>query len=777
MARRSSRSNQGRGEWIGGVRRLDVEVETADGFERPMIAILLDGTSGKVLATDVGTTVSLVDLVPMARTQARGRVPAHIRVESEADAIALRRALPSVDVAVGSVPELDALVAELGRGLPTTIDAPFAADDVGDDVLRRFVAAAWAFHRAAPWKTIGDHQVVELAVPALGVDGACVSVIGGMGENFGLLVFSSLDALDAFGESASSARPTVEEDIVALQLEPADEWPRSFRQRVAALGWPVAGKDVIPMASFFGPEGARPGDRFAFELATAAAEGIVAFVGKHADLFSPRWDGRRRVLEHAGPSGLKTRMAAPPSALDELVAEERPIAATPSRNAPCPCGSGKKYKRCCIDQEFNSPAAIARGHQEIERRLIPRIHTFLVKHDLLDQYKRGLGSFLFQSGPPEPLDQLIRPYALYASLSDGAPSFARRFLLAEGKKLTESERAYLEAQLDARLSLFEVVGVDRGTSLRLRDRLTGRELTAYDRSASQSIPLREILLARVVELDGICTLSALHGRTLPPNEAAHLEATIPDFLAQIGAKKLDDVLGQPSFERFLIEAWLGLLDASDRRPPPTLQTTDGEPLLFTTDHFAFAANDRALLVERLSALSDIVPGEDDDSFAFLKQGNARHPHLDNTVLGHVKVGADSLTLDTNSVARADRLRARLLALGVPSLRHRIREHSDPLSSRAERESTSGAMPVEELLPEALDAIKQLTEEHYRTWPDVPLPALGGKTPREAARSRSKKSRAAVDLLLRTMENADERHPNPFYRYDFSRLRRELGLPD
>jgi hypothetical protein len=24
----------------------------------------------------------------------------------------------------------------------------------------------------------------------------------------------------------------------------------------------------------------------------------------------------------------------------------------PSRNAPCPCGSGRKYKQCCIDKDF-----------------------------------------------------------------------------------------------------------------------------------------------------------------------------------------------------------------------------------------------------------------------------------------------------------------------------------------------------------------------------------------------------------------------------------------
>jgi hypothetical protein len=27
-----------------------------------------------------------------------------------------------------------------------------------------------------------------------------------------------------------------------------------------------------------------------------------------------------------------------------------PIMSTPSRNDPCPCGSGKKYKKCCMSK-------------------------------------------------------------------------------------------------------------------------------------------------------------------------------------------------------------------------------------------------------------------------------------------------------------------------------------------------------------------------------------------------------------------------------------------
>lgn len=33
----------------------------------------------------------------------------------------------------------------------------------------------------------------------------------------------------------------------------------------------------------------------------------------------------------------------------------------PGRNDPCPCGSGKKYKRCCSGKESDNPAAASRA--------------------------------------------------------------------------------------------------------------------------------------------------------------------------------------------------------------------------------------------------------------------------------------------------------------------------------------------------------------------------------------------------------------------------------
>jgi hypothetical protein len=69
-------------------------------------------------------------------------------------------------------------------------------------------------------------------------------------------------------------------------------------------------------------------------------------------------------------------------------------------------------------------------------------------------------------------------------------------------------------------------------------------------------------------------------------------------------------------------------------------------------------------------------------------------------------------------------------------------------------------------------LRAFKAEHYATWADQPVPALGGQSPREMA--KTKKGRERVELLLREMEHHEQLMP-PEERFDFSALREELGL--
>jgi hypothetical protein len=94
-----------------------------------------------------------------------------------------------------------------------------------------------------------------------------------------------------------------------------------------------------------------------------------------------------------------------------------------------------------------------------------------------------------------------------------------------------------------------------------------------------------------------------------------------------------------------------------------------------------------------------------------------------------------------------------------------------MSARAERRPAEPQGPTP---PEAEQLVLDMKRAHYADWPDHPLPALEGRTPREAIRTAE--GRRAVDLLLKEMENLEARSDGGT-AFDFGELRRELHLEE
>lgn len=78
-------------------------------------------------------------------------------------------------------------------------------------------------------------------------------------------------------------------------------------------------------------------------------------------------------------------------------------------------------------------------------------------------------------------------------------------------------------------------------------------------------------------------------------------------------------------------------------------------------------------------------------------------------------------------------------------------------------------------PEVVAALKKMQLEHYRRWLDQAIPALGGLTPREAAK-RKGAPRKALLLLLAEIEHAEAGQPSA-RRFDVGAMRRELGVTE
>ena len=147
-------------------------------------------------------------------------------------------------------------------------------------------------------------------------------------------------------------------------------------------------------------------------------------------------------------------------------------------------------------------------------------------------------------------------------------------------------------------------------------------------------------------------------------------------------------------------------------------------------------------------------------------------HESYRVLGNLKLGPDRLKL---SAMGEDRFKVGKTVLEKnlePAVKHRL-DSIQTLESKLSEDR--GASDTEEIDPEIQKGItKDFFDKYYRDWLDSKIPALGDKTPREAA--RTKEGRRELEELLRLLEFREQsRRENGQPEYDIAWIRKELGI--
>ena len=207
------RRSQAALEWIGGRISPPIYIRDRDEPYRPELVMWLESTGmvvghEAVAPEDAEGAVARLLLHAMEQPLAGPkRRPDQIRVASQALASEVRTAVGDrIPIAVGPTPELDALVSSLMEIMPSSGGESSYVDGgrIRPSVVRELFVSAERLYRCAPWKSAYDSQVLKLDIPSLGVEGACVSVVGNLGQSFGLIIFPSFAGYQAFYRLASA---------------------------------------------------------------------------------------------------------------------------------------------------------------------------------------------------------------------------------------------------------------------------------------------------------------------------------------------------------------------------------------------------------------------------------------------------------------------------------------------------------------------------------------------------------------------------------------------
>ncbi|MFQ5488801.1 MAG: YecA family protein, partial [Gammaproteobacteria bacterium] len=214
------------------------------------------------------------------------------------------------------------------------------------------------------------------------------------------------------------------------------------------------------------------------------------------------------------------KQAAEEKARQPLVREAPKV----GRNDPCPCGSGKKYKKCCLTKAQEKPADLTwrRLRRAIEG-LPPRILAFATEHCGRAALEEAWEAFvLFEDDsfhPEHPLITVFMPWFFYhwqplwgetgiapGSLQPGQTIAAAFLDSRQGSRLPPLARRYLEQAIAMPFSFFDILANRPGQGFEMRDIFTGETLQITEHSASQTLRPHDIILAMPVCLDGLAAV-------------------------------------------------------------------------------------------------------------------------------------------------------------------------------------------------------------------------------------------------------------------------------
>lgn len=373
------------------------------------------------------------------------------------------------------------------------------------------------------------------------------------------------------------------------------------------------------------------------------------------------------------------------------------------RNSPCPCGSGRKFKACCLRDAL--PPLTARA-----QLVYALLGTYAERAPGLEV----ITSLIERTGNAAQYAMFLLDLALFQG------GLVDKFLAARGHWLHPDERELIDDWRRIPVTLYEAVDVQSDASVTLRVLPDGEPIQVADTLFSQSVQRLDLLCGRV-----------LHDRSAP----RMLAATVP--IPRQRRRELAGLLASdPPCEK--------VADFLAPEPPVQFRNSDGDDVYDC--RVVYRCPDPQGTSDRLAERLTQTGG---DVLAWHRS----QPDGRVLNLGVIERAGEQFTLIANSPARLAHLEAQLLAV-APDAREQQR-HAERLSpDPGDREART--LILDSYFVDAGtaaghgEAADQLSRDAEIGWLDT-LGVVGDLSPRQAAASGDFAVRAELRSTIDDIE--------------------------
>jgi len=392
------------------------------------------------------------------------------------------------------------------------------------------------------------------------------------------------------------------------------------------------------------------------------------------------------------------------------------------RNQPCPCGSGRKYKVCCLAKAVHPLAG-----------RVETLYALLATYAQRATYAETLSRLLTRSGSTEQ----AALYCVDLVLTDCGAT--ERFLRARGGWLRDDERLLAESWQRIPIGLFKVRNVQRGVGVTVRPLPCGQPAFLADRLFSTSARRLDLFCGRVLH-DG--TRARLLSLPVPVDRTDRGE-----LLALLASR--------PSAQE--------LAEFVAPRPAPCLRNADGHDY-YDAEVIWHVPGER----DAWARLAGGLTATAEDALELLADSGGR-----TVSRGRVTREDARWALWANSRERLAEFE-KIAREAAPAARE-VRRKAERIGGAPHRRARS-LMVESYLLDASPDPARESAHIQAESWVDTTIDRLG-MTPREAARVGGQ-ARTELEMLVDDLEWHNDRQADAGKPalMDVAWIRRELTMP-
>lgn len=436
------------------------------------------------------------------------------------------------------------------------------------------------------------------------------------------------------------------------------------------------------------------------------------------------------------------------------------------RNDPCPCGSGKKYKKCCMPKEdtanlgnFRYEKKLAVRSSAVDKMLklaagkigITHIEVLMFLTDSPLFEERNIDPF---SGTEEDtfiFQYLLNSLLIYAYPADSSGEQLWKYCLEKySSRFSGEEVLFLQSLKDYTAGFFQVKEIDAGKYLIIaEDIFTSKTYKVMDRGISSTIKRNDIFAGLLIPYDKDSYL--LEGGApivFPPIQKDYIR-DIADLLFVYSRSKLRGEINEKlsrflnkypvSIYRIVLDYYYITLEA----PPPKIMTTDNEEIVFSKSFYEVP--DMQDIKKRLLKVKGFKDAGETGQETVISWHNKK-----NTILGTAYLGSHELRFETNSNERLEKWKSIIKNMPVKFIKTESTDLQSMMEEMPDRQDFEDKDPgkagMDDIPEEAIrDFALDWWKKYYDEWPDTEIPFLGNKTPREAIKTDMGKQKV-IDII-------------------------------